>query len=550
MTQARSESSNAVAVPATTVDQAGARSRWWAVILCAAILWGVLSWFLGAEWSLSEQYSYGWFVPLLAAGLFVLRWPDRPAAAAPQSHAAVSAVAMAGVIGALGALPFVRLVEIANPDWRPLGWVHAMLVAGLTLFGIWHAGGRPWLRHFAFPVFFFLVAVPWTRGFEDSVIQVLMRGVAHVAVDLVALFGVPAMAEGNLIRIGSGVVGVNEACSGVRSLQTSLMLGLLLGELNRFSVLRRLAVVAGAVGVALVANTIRATYLVWVAADRGLAAVEQQHNVIGYLILVSVFLGTLGLAAWLKGGVAPPMNSPPNRSAARFLAAPAWVFLLVAAWLAVSEIGVEAWYRWHERGLEATPRWTVVWPENAPGFRALPIAESAERILRYDEGRGANWSATGSGRPNDRALYFFRWKPGRNSAQLAADHRPDVCLPAAGLQQVADHGRRAWPVGSGRPGVVFQHYEFARRGAGRPQSLDVFYCLAEDLPRAELGFNPYVSTGGWDHLRKRIGVALAGRRNLGQQMLQVIVFDADSPADAEREFSTLLPTLLRFPGAS
>src|SRR5471032_1386593 len=130
MTQARSESSNAVAASASTVDPADARSGGWAAILCAAVLWGVLSWFLGAEWSLSEQYSYGWFVPLLATGLFALRWPDRPATSAPQPRGAVFALAIAGVIVALVALPFVRLIEIANPDWRPLGWVHAVLVAG------------------------------------------------------------------------------------------------------------------------------------------------------------------------------------------------------------------------------------------------------------------------------------------------------------------------------------------------------------------------------------------------------------------------------------
>jgi hypothetical protein len=78
----------------------------------------------------------------------------------------------------------------------------------------------------------------------------------------------------------------------------------------------------------------------------------------------------------------------------------------------------------------------------------------------------------------------------------------------------------------------------------------VFYCLAEDVSRADLDFNPYISSGGWDHLRKRIRVAFAGRRNLGQQMLEVVVFDAASPGEAEREFAALLPTLLRVPDAS
>ncbi len=437
MTHARSESSNAVAATAATVDPAEVRFGRWAVLFCALALWGGLSWFLSAEWSLSEQYTYGWFVPLLAAGLFVLRWTDRPPARPPHVGGAGSTLIVACVLAALLTLPFLRLVEIANPDGRPLGWMHAILAAGLTTLGIWRAGGWPWLRHFLFPVAFFLVAVPWTRGVEDFVIQQLMRGVASLAVDVVALFGVPAQAEGNLIRIGAGVVGVNEACSGVRSLQTAIMFGLLLGELHRFSVLRRVTVLAGAVGVALLANTFRATYLVWVAADRGLAAVERQHDLIGYLILASVFLGTLGLAAWLKRGEAPSKIPPADPSPAPGVVPPAWILLAAGAWLVLAEIGVDGWFRWHERGLGSTPRWSVTWPTNAPGFREIAISESAERILRYDEGRGVSWSARAPGVANDRIIYFFRWKPGRNSAQLAADHRPDVCLPAAGLEQVA-----------------------------------------------------------------------------------------------------------------
>ncbi len=55
--------------------------------------------------------------------------------------------------------PF-RLFEIGNPDWRPLGWLHAIIVVALTLLIIWRAGGGPWLRHFAFPVCFFLSPSP------------------------------------------------------------------------------------------------------------------------------------------------------------------------------------------------------------------------------------------------------------------------------------------------------------------------------------------------------------------------------------------------------
>src|SRR5205823_6860524 len=113
---------------------------------------------------------------------------------------------------------------------------------------------------------------------------------------VVALFGIPAHLEGNLIRIPGGLVGVNEACSGVRSLQTSLMIGLLFGELKRLSILRRIVLVAAAAAIAFVGNCIRAFFLVWIAAAH-VMAVNRWHDLAGYAIVALVFLGTMLLAS-------------------------------------------------------------------------------------------------------------------------------------------------------------------------------------------------------------------------------------------------------------
>ena len=147
------------------------------------------------------------------------------------------------------------------------------------------------LRHFAFPVAFIFVAVPWPTLVETPVIQGLMRIVAHVAAETAMLLGIPAQVEGNLIRVSTGLVGVNEACSGIRSLQTSLMIGLLFGELKRLSVLRRVALVVGAVAIALVANFVRAVFLVTVAATKNISEVTRWHDIAGYTIVALVFVG-------------------------------------------------------------------------------------------------------------------------------------------------------------------------------------------------------------------------------------------------------------------
>ena len=131
---------------------------------------------------------------------------------------------------------------------------------------------------------------------EVPIIQGLMRMVADVAAETAMLLGIPAQVEGNLIRVSTGLVGVNEACSGIRSLQTSLMIGLLFGELKRLSFLRRVALVVGAVIIALFANFFRAVFLVTVAATKNISEVSRWHDVAGYTIIALVFVSTMGLA--------------------------------------------------------------------------------------------------------------------------------------------------------------------------------------------------------------------------------------------------------------
>ena len=283
------------------------------LVLFLLALWFILCRHLSNEWAINEQYVYGWFVPFFAAYLFWLRWEDRgkvesrnakvengalPQSAVPHSPS-LNFLLFTFYFLLLAALLPIRLFEIGNPDWRPLGWLHAGIVVALTLLFVRQIGGRAWLKHFAFPICFIFVAVPWISGIETPIIQGLMRAVAAVATEILNLLGIPAQLEGNLIRINSGLVGVNEACSGVRSLQTSLMIGLLFGELKRLALVRRILLVAGAITIAFLANCARALLLVWLAATRSADALTHWHDVAGYSIVALVFVGTMILAGLL-----------------------------------------------------------------------------------------------------------------------------------------------------------------------------------------------------------------------------------------------------------
>jgi exosortase len=593
-----------LATSPTTTDASPERERHFSTPLALSVLFLAALWFilyvqLSGEWLVNEQYNYGWFVPFFAIYLFWLRWQDRPEPEVRSQKSEINGNRRALITGLLAVsalfllLP-VRLFEIANPDWRLLAWVHTGSVVTLTLLYLWCVGGGPWLRHFAFPVAFIFVAVPWVTPIEGPIIQGLMRAVAAVAAETVTLFGIPAQLEGNLIRVTNGLVGVNEACSGVRSLQTALMIGLLLGELKRLSISRRFVLVAGAIALALVANFLRAFFLVWIAATENISEVSRWHGLAGYAIIGLVFAGTLLLAALLGGkgrgrraGEQEGRGQPPSVAAAtygepgrseirgqrsevslprrslarrRVVSSP---FLAAAlCWIMAVEAGAQLWYRAHERNLISATRWDVRWPETAPDFRQLKIDEEVRRVLRFDEGQAAAWmipAATSLGtlsqsKPNTVAclLYLFRWKPGRNSALLANLHRPDVCLPAVGWIQVADNGVRDYRV-SASFALPFRHFEFRRGipGNSTQETAHAFYCLSEDRAVGASASGSELpqmsgSRSSWTRV-ERIRTVLEGRRHLGQQVMEFVILSR-IPIDldqVEARFAQALPELIK-----
>jgi exosortase len=540
-------------------------------VVTLAALWLVLCRHLSNEWSINEQYNYGWFVPFFALYFFWARWEQRPdlfhAAADAGSPAPFAPVI--GIVALLLLLP-LRLFEIGNPDWRPLGWVHASVVVTLTLLVIWRAGGRSWLRHFAFPVAFIFVAVPWISPIEQPIVQGLMRVAATVATEAIRLLGIPAQLEGSLIRVNTGVVGVNEACSGVRSLQTSIMIGLLFGELKRLSTWQRVTLVLASVSVALMANLGRAFFLVWIAATRNLPAVDRWHDIAGYIIIALVFLGSLGIATWLARGNLPgaarsdgsPAQALERKPGLNFsLISPGWI-IGALCWLLLVEIASAAWYREHEIGMSPRLRWTVRWPESAYRFRQLRIDEGVRSTLRFDEGREALWSISLSGERDAGALrpgahdppvlcylFLFRWNPGTSSILRARAHRPDVCLPNAGWRQTAEGGIREYPVAE-HFSLPFRHFAFERipPAGGRTVFAHAFFCLTEDAVRPDEDDPRKRISGGttdWA-IADRFRAVREGLRNPGQQVMEFVIITTRqlSNENAESEFANFVPDLI------
>ena len=508
-----------------------AKSGWSAARLMVVAVFGIL-WLelivqLKGEWWLNPQYNYGLIVPVLVAYLFWKRWQIRPVPMTPTKPALAILLI---VISAVLFLP-VRLLAEANPDWRLLSWLLALAVIGISLSFIYLRGGGGWLRHFAFPILFFLVALPWPVRFEQIVIQDLMRAVTAINVIFLQLAGVPALQHGNVIEIGSGFVGIEEACSGVRSLQATLMISLFLGELYSFNVGRRFILVVIGALLAFVCNVARTAILVWVGTNRGATGIEAWHDPAGLTILIVCLFGLwiVSLIMLRRARVAPISRAiEPESTPKRFNWAP---FALLGIWLVLAEGAVQFWYRSHQ--IVSGLRWAVRWPDSESNYKTVPITPEAEALLQFNEGGGATWEGEDG---HQWIVYFFKWFPGRTAARFVKIHRPDICLPASGRTMERDNGLRMLTVNGVTLPVRF--YRFDNRGS----PLHVFYCYWD--ARSSYETVSAAESEDWS-LRGRLRAALQGRREIGAQIIELIVLGYQDDSEANEALARELGLLVR-----
>jgi exosortase len=128
----------------------------------------------------------------------------------------------------------------------------------------------------------------------------MMQINAKVAAEFVSFCGVPALAMGNVIQLPNGVLGVNEACSGIRSLQSTFMASLFLGELYRLSAIGRIFLVGAGVAIAFLLNVVRTTFLSWQGAFHGIESTERWHDTAGFAILGAVLVCLWAISMFLE----------------------------------------------------------------------------------------------------------------------------------------------------------------------------------------------------------------------------------------------------------
>lgn len=503
------------------------------------VLWYLLFKHLSVYWAVNPQYSFGWFGPVICAYLFLVRWMTRP----PTGFARPRRAEWVFWIAGFALLP-TWLVEQPNPDWRVISWLLSLEIVTLSLCGIYFVGGRSWLRHFAFSICFILTTVPWPADIEIFTTQGFMRVSTSLTVNSLNLFAIPALHHGNVIELNTGLVGIDEACSGIRSFPAALMVSLFLGELYRMTWQRRVILVICGVLIAFFCNVGRTFFLCWVAAKDGVESVASWHDPAGFTILSICFFVLWGFAHFLTKSPARKGTYPNSSQLSAPMPFPRILLVGLGTWLLLIVLGTEVWYRAHETREKL--HWSFEWPVSKEHFSDVVISQYATGELKFDEGRAASWMDSDG---SSWTALFLKWGAGPTRSRILAHlHRPEDCLPGAGYKLREDRGAITIKV-KDLP-IPFRALDFDNNG----QQMYVFYCLWQDRPKT--AEQPRVGDdwnnrlvglqlGDRNNRLVRLESVLLGERNLGQQILEIVISGYASSQEAEDAFRRQMETLIQ-----
>jgi len=424
------------------------------------IAWAVVVMRLTTAWSADLEQAHGWAVPFLCAWLFRERRSSAPAPMMPGSAPAIG-LTCGGSLGLLVTLPVLE----ANRLWPAAQWAAAtsavMVSVGLLAF----SGGWRWARHFAFPLFFASTALMWPAMVQVPLLKALATFNAALAAEIVSLLGYPALARGSLIEVGAGIVGVDEACAGLRSMQAVWMLTWFAGELLRFRGGGRIALVGMGLLAAFLGNVLRTIFLTLQNAVGGAEQGERWHDVAGDVAMIGTYAAVALVAWWLAKRMPRHVVSEANWSV-RMLPRLRPLGVAVIVFGVSLEGGMRWWF-----GSQAIEAGGVQWQlqEPADGWTPFTISPRVRAILQYSEAEAFSWNAHDGSR--QAVAYAFRWDAVGQLGLGGVAHAPTVCMPYLGAELEAKLS--AEPVVIAGKEIQFTLYRFAAAGTTQ----HVFYAV-------------------------------------------------------------------------
>ncbi|RME89752.1 MAG: exosortase/archaeosortase family protein [Verrucomicrobia bacterium] len=244
-------------------------------------------------WNHNPDLNFGWLVVLLCAYLFYEGWEQRP-----PIQWRLRWWALGPAVVGLGLMFLVQIYQAAlgSNAASTVGLALAVMLVACGNVGMVY--GWAGIRRFGMAYAFLLVAMPMPSAIHGPVVGGLQSFVATVDTEILNLMGIPAERVGSLIHLPAGTVGIDEACSGIRSLQSTIMATIFIGYLTLRRVSWQVLLFVCGVGLAVLGNLIRSLYLSLTAYKHGIEAVEGVHDAAGWSILIFTTAGVIFIS-WL-----------------------------------------------------------------------------------------------------------------------------------------------------------------------------------------------------------------------------------------------------------
>ena len=196
------------------------------------------------DWYTLTDYSHGFLVPLFSVFLI---WEKRKVLSnipVNQTWAGVPLIVFSLVVLILGTYG----VELFTTR---ISFV--MLLAGI----VWTLLGMAMLRAVAFPIMVLILAIPIPAIVFNQITFPLQLLASRIASEILPVFHVPTLQEGNIIELPAMKLEVAEACSGIRSLMSLFTLAVFYGYFLERTTTRRVILALASIPIAVTANVAR-----------------------------------------------------------------------------------------------------------------------------------------------------------------------------------------------------------------------------------------------------------------------------------------------------
>ncbi|HSI08144.1 MAG TPA: exosortase/archaeosortase family protein [Rariglobus sp.] len=424
------------AVPATPPLSATS----WVVVCLAGLLTAAFCVHLWPEWLNNPDLSHGLFAPVL----FVLLLHESRRHS-PWRHPAETGGLRLLRAGAL--VTGLVFVGISGLYAAAIDWTHSLvslslalaLTALLAAALLWFSSDRVralplnWTTFVA--VGLWPLCAPIPPGTYSRLTLQLQLWVTDIVLGSLHLLGISASTSGNIILLARTSVGIEEACSGVRSLLSCVVAAVFFSATLVRRPWARVLLIAIAPPLAFGMNIIRSLILTLLA-NAGVDIGGKWHDYTGFAVLgvTALILGTLAL--WLEAPAKTTDTPPP--SATTTPAANPWG-LLAAYAVATLMLGFFV-LNTHGPSRESSPvpdlekiipaspaGWDIVHTDNLYQFSSIL---KTEHLVQRTYVRRR--SSTHGDSPLQITVYLAYWPPGAVPVSAVATHTPDACWPGGG----------------------------------------------------------------------------------------------------------------------